>query len=230
MSAENQINVKFRTQFIGSDTPDKKVLILGNSITYHGEKADIGWHGNWGMAASNPENNYVHLLYKKSKELCSKVQFCVVQISSLEADFCNIELMKEYEIIKNYAPDIVVLRFGENIKSGKYDLTKLNQSYDYFVKNYLVSSKAYLIFTTCFWENGFVDEMIRKCCGIFGGELIELGDLGEDDSMKAIGKFEHSGVQNHPGDLGMKNIADRIYGVMKKIFRLLQKEKTNVFC
>ena len=85
--------------------------------------------------------------------------------------------MKEYEIIKNYAPDIVVLRFGENIKSGKYDLTKLNQSYDYFVKNYLVSSKAYLIFTTCFWENGFVDEMIRKCCGIFGGELIELGDL-----------------------------------------------------
>lgn len=144
VSAENQINVKFRTQFIGSDTPDKKVLILGNSITYHGEKADIGWHGNWGMAASNPENDYVHLLYKKSKELCPKVQFCVVQISSFEADFCNIELMKEYEIIKNYAPDIVVLRFGENIKSGKYDLTKLNQSYDYFVKNYLVSSKAYL--------------------------------------------------------------------------------------
>lgn len=225
VSAENQINVKFRTQFIGSDTPDKKVLILGNSITYHGEKADIGWHGNWGMAASNPENDYVHLLYKKSKELCPKVQFCVVQISSLEADFCNIELMKEYEIIKNYAPDIVVLRFGENIKSGKYDLTKLNQSYDYFVKNYLVSSKAYLIFTTCFWENGFVDEMIRKYCGIFGGELIELGDLGEDDSMKAIGKFEHSGVQNHPGDLGMKNIADRIYGVMKKILGYCERRR-----
>ena len=216
VSAENQINVKFRVQFIGSDTPDKKVLILGNSITYHGEKADIGWDGNWGMAASKAENDYIHILFEKSRILCPKVQFCVAQVASLEADFCNGELMKEYEIIKNYAPDIVVMRFGENIKPQKYDLTKLEQSYNSFVKNYLVSNKTHLIFTTCFWKKEIVDDMIRKSCVIFGGELIELGDLGEDDSMKAIGKFEHSGVQNHPGDLGMKNIADRIYGVMKK--------------
>lgn len=215
VSAENQINIKFRVQFIGSDVPDKKVLILGNSITYHGEKADIGWGGNWGMAASRAENDYIHLLFEQSKRICPKVQFCVAQISSLEADFCNSELIKEYELIKDYKPDIVVLRFGENIKPEKYDLAKLEQSYDYFVKNYLVSGKAHLVFTTCFWKHGFIDEMIRKYCGIFGGDLIELGDLGDDDSMKAIGKFEHHGVANHPGDLGMKNIADRIYAVIR---------------
>ena len=42
-----------------------EILILGNSITYSSENHAIGWFGNWGMAASSQEKDYVHLFEEK---------------------------------------------------------------------------------------------------------------------------------------------------------------------
>jgi len=44
------------------ETALNKVLIIGNSITYHPPDFSIGWDANWGMAASRPELDYVSLL------------------------------------------------------------------------------------------------------------------------------------------------------------------------
>jgi len=46
----------------------RKVLFFGNSITRHAPKADIGWTGDWGMAASSRDKDYVHLVHRAMEE------------------------------------------------------------------------------------------------------------------------------------------------------------------
>jgi hypothetical protein len=66
-----------------------------------------------------------------------------------------------------------------------------------------------VILTTGFWPHP-LDAAIRACAEKKGLPLVELGDLGMQDEMKAVGLFWHSGVASHPGDLGMAEIARRI--------------------
>ena len=72
------------------------------------------------------------------------------------------------------------------------------------------NQKAKIVVTTGFWRHKG-DDAIRQVAKKQGYPLVELGDLGEMDEMKAIGLFEHEGVTNHPGDLGMEKIAERIF-------------------
>lgn len=77
--AEEQ--VKDPVRFIG--TKGYKVLVVGNSITLHAPKPEIGWTGDFGMAASCKKADFVHRLYA----LCSEkkeTQMCILQASVFE--------------------------------------------------------------------------------------------------------------------------------------------------
>ena len=79
-----------------------------------------------------------------------------------------------------------------------------------------------------FWDKEQKDEMKQKACEETGVEFISLDEIkgleeyqcGMDttvyDSDGGPHTVEHSGVADHPGDLGMKWIADRIIDVVKE--------------
>ena len=69
--------------------------------------------------------------------------------------------------------------------------------------------------STAFWHHP-LDGAIEEYAAEKGLPIVLLGDLGVKDEMKALGLFEHEGVANHPGDLGMQTIAERLFSEIKK--------------
>jgi hypothetical protein len=98
----------------------------------------------------------------------------------------------------------------ENCPKKEYEYMVFLQQLDKLVRYLDSTGKAKVIVTTGFWKHP-ADEALRAWAKTNNAPLCELGHLGEQDEMKAIGLFEHSGVANHPGDAGMQAIADAIW-------------------
>ena len=50
-----------------------------------------------------------------------------------------------------------------------------------------------------------------------GAVYVDAGSLGASAENKAIGLFAHDGVANHPGDLGMRRLAELILAGFEKV-------------
>ena len=191
-----------------------KIMFVGNSITLHKILPEIGWHNRCGMAASKKDNDYVHICMKEIQKHHSNASFCICQVCEWESNYKNgAETYHLYENARKYNADIIVMRAIENCERKNFDKDVFKREYAGLIGYLDPLKKAKLVVTTGFWKH-IGDDAIREFAAEHSLALCELGDLGEKDEMKAIGKFEHDGVANHPGDLGMQTIAQRILNVI----------------
>lgn len=209
VSVTHQLKVKQRVDLINPEGKGLRVMFAGNSITYHTPAPEIGWHYDWGMSASAPEKDYVHVCMAEIEKTDPDAAYCICKAGQWEQNWKKGEsVFDEYRAARDFCADVIVARFVENCaKDG--DPAAFLEQYGKFVDFIDGTGKAKVIITTSFWSHP-MDDAIRAYARKKGYPLVELGDLGAKPEMKAYGLFEHKGVASHPGDLGMEHIAKRI--------------------
>ena len=227
VTAENQLKGNEFVAFAHRENAAFKVLFVGNSITRHGVKEDIGWFHDHGMAASSIDRDYVHRTVAMLEEKYGPVSFCIAQLATWERDFwhCD-EVMNEfYTDARDFAADLIVIRLGENIRDDDYRRFNVKEYYDAMIKFLAAKNpRAKVIVTDNFWKRKCLEETGRSINDEFFDVARENGyifctikDLSDDERTMAIGLFEHRGVSIHPGDYGMEMIAKRIFDAVPEM-------------
>ncbi len=212
VNVQEQIKVNPHVYFFPSEG-NYKVIFVGNSITKHNPAESLGWQGDYGMAASCAEKDYVHQVMNELNKTHS-IACCICCAGLWEQNYETAEqVLSHYEPARNFGADLIIMRAVENTPFHDLNKDKFQQAYQQFIDYLNPTGKAKVILTTSFWPHPG-DEVIEQIAAWRSYPLIKLGDLGHDDEMKAIGLFEHSGVAGHPGDKGMAEIARRILNVL----------------
>ena len=206
VSAIDQTINSGELSFLGNENAKKRILIVGNSITRHGPRESIGWSGDWGMAASAPEKDYVHRLHAMLCAAGQDVFMRIRQCSHWEGNFDKDDILSKYDEERAFDADLVVFRLGENVRTQ--DQAALRAAMERFTAH--ICPSGTMVFVTCFWDNPFVDEVIRAVANERGDVCLN-GFLAHDERNMALGQFWHEGVSIHPSDEGMEKIAKLIF-------------------
>ena len=193
----------------------RKVLFLGNSITKHGPKADIDWTGNWGMAASAEEKDYVHLVTKGIAEKVGKApEILVNNIADFERAYAAYDIPAKMKASVDFGADLIYVAIGENVPAFKNaeEKEKFTTTLVKLLKELQSNGSPVIVVRSCFWANQAKDEALKKACDEVGGLFVDINKLGKEESNYARSErpFKNAGVANHPGDKGMQAIADAL--------------------
>ena len=130
VKAENQLRRNQYITYINPDGKGKRFLAVGNSITRHGVKHDIGWHNDWGMAASNIERDYVHILYRALSERYTDAVLCITQVATWEREFKNgTAILPTFKEARDFGADALVMRLVENCPNNAEDIPLFKEKY-----------------------------------------------------------------------------------------------------
>jgi len=198
-------------------TTSTRVVVLGNSLVAHPPSEELGWKGDWGMAASARDSDFVHRLERRIHEVDPDLELQYGSIASFERAYWNYDLR---ELAKFRNADILILKIAENVDPDSLAERQFSQHYAKLIDYLTQGSRTDVILSEGFWPSP-VNDTIHHYATQNGFNFVKLHDLyTSDPTNTAKGLFAHEGVANHPSDRGMKHIADRIW---KKLEPLIQQ-------
>jgi lysophospholipase L1-like esterase len=202
------------------DSIPSRVLILGNSITWHGAKASVGWAGNWGMAASSAEKDYVHLLEARVRRNYPNTSFKTGNIAAtFERQFWKYNV-RDFKSFSDFNADLIILVIGENISDTLAVKHGLDNRLEQFIRELSTEKNVKVCLVGSFWPNQHIDQIMKTTAERNNWLYVDLQGLyKERNKNTAIQQYADKGVGMHPSDPGMEGIADRIWNGIQDFFR-----------
>ena len=200
------------------DSLPHHVLCIGNSITYMQQSTNIGWKGDWGMAASKKEKDYVHLLEEKLKKYNSKSTVTCVNVVRWETKpTLSIETLLKGNI---EGKDIIIIRLGDNVQDIAVFREGLRRLID-LCGQYT----SHIILTGCFWKRMHTESVIITIARTNHLKYVPLFWIGEIygnttycqgseifyDTQGNPYHANHPAFSLHPNDKGMEMIAETLF-------------------
>ena len=195
---------------------------LGNSITVHAPN-EVWWN-EVGMAASDADHDYVHLVASwlstsHGKVACHPYYYYAWEMAKDRAS--KLSLLDPY---LDPGLDLVTIQLGENAE----DLTTFEQDLEDLIRYVQAKApEAKILVIDDFWPNEERSRMKQNAAEKTGAEYISLKDIqGRTEAEAGTGTvvydaagnphtIENTDVAAHPGDRGMKVIADMIIEVLR---------------
>lgn len=200
--------------------PPRSLFFVGNSITRHGPAPKIGWEGNWGMAASAEDKDYVHLVVKAVTGASNGAtpEFKVINVAAYERGDEAFDLQTKLKDESGWKADAVIVAIGENVPPLKteQDEVQFRERLDVLLALLKENHPGRLYVRSCFWADASKDTILKAACEAAGGHYIDISPLSREEANYARSEraFSHDGVARHPGDKGMQAIADAIAGAL----------------
>ena len=191
-----------------ADAKGLRVLFIGNSITLHGPMKNGSWTNNWGMAASAREKDYVHQLAALINRQVPDSSFALLQVADkIERRIWNLDLERDFKWARDWKPDVITLFYGANVgkvydekQAGSRQFTKATEK----VLDYIdPDRKAKVFHAEGFYIRPVLDAEKRELAAKRGDVFVPMDDLRR--------RKDTHGRYNHPGDLGMRLIAERFW-------------------
>jgi hypothetical protein len=180
--------------------PVTSILFLGNSLTIHGPSPDIGWTGNWGMAASAIDKDYVHVLATHWPQ----ATFAVLSLTSFEQNYraFNIASLDSH---LNPPPDLIVVELGDNVA----DNSEFGAYYSELIGHLVANGHSRVLCTSTWFGSAVINSANRNACSRANTTFVDLTGIATDSRNHAASEraFTDDAVGAHPGDRGMAQIA-----------------------
>ena len=190
-----------------------RVLFLGNSITLHAPAPQIGWTNEWGMAASRPENDFVHIVTRGIEaETGRRADVRVRNMADFERNFATWQPDRAVRELVDFDAQYLVIAIGENTANLATDAERA--AYRDALKRFLSlflrgRTKPHAVVRGVFWPCAWKDDCLAHAASDLALTFVPAA-FGESVGMDAWGRYWHSGVARHPGDAGMAAIAAAI--------------------